>query len=52
MPREQRKMQDSTPPRPRTLAEIDGGRARLGLAVIAACSLFWIAVVWACLRFF
>lgn len=36
-------------PRP-TLREIDDGRARAGLMVIALCSLFWLAVTWLILK--
>jgi hypothetical protein len=33
-----------------TLREIDEGRAKAGLAVIAACAVFWSAVIWLILK--
>lgn len=54
MPQDQHHLQDRSlnTSRPRALAEIDGGRARLGLAVIGLCSVFWIAILWVGLRLF
>ena len=37
---------------PLTLYEIDEGRARRGLSIIALCALFWIGVAWLLLRMF
>ena len=34
-----------------TLREIDSGRARRGLTVIGACTIFWVALIWLAIRF-
>jgi hypothetical protein len=43
-----RPMSEPVKTAPQSVYEIDGGRARRGLMVLAACALFWLIVAWLC----